>query len=93
MDAKERAKMESEQMEKEVEKWKVKKLIKNLQSARGNGTSMITLMLTPKDQIALMTKKLNEEYGTAQNIKSHVNKCASFHLHQFFCPIFPDFQC
>ena len=35
---------------------------------------MITLMLTPKDQIALMTKKLNEEHGTAQNIKSHVNK-------------------
>jgi len=66
--------MEAENMEKEVEKWKVKKLIKNLQSARGNGTSMITLMLTPKDQIALMTKKLNEEHGTAQNIKSHVNK-------------------
>lgn len=61
-------------MDKEVEKWKIKKLIKNLQSARGNGTSMITLMLTPKDQIALMTKKLNEEYGTATNIKSHVNK-------------------
>mmetsp|Transcript_24405 Transcript_24405/g.44118 ORF Transcript_24405/g.44118 Transcript_24405/m.44118 type:complete len:455 (-) Transcript_24405:1287-2651(-) len=74
MDAKEKAKMEAENMEKEVEKWKVKKLIKNLQSARGNGTSMITLMLTPKDQIALMTKKLNEEHGTAQNIKSHVNK-------------------
>ena len=48
--------------------------LRNLQSARGNGTSMITLMLTPKDQIALMTKKLNEEHGTAQNIKSHVNK-------------------
>lgn len=76
MDAKERAKMEAEQMEKEVEKWKVKKLIKSLQTARGNGTSMITLMLTPKDQIALMTKKLNEEYGTATNIKSHVNKFA-----------------
>lgn len=74
MDAKERAKIEGEAMEKEVEKWKIKKLIKNLQSARGNGTSMITLMLTPKDQIALMTKKLNEEYGTATNIKSHVNK-------------------
>lgn len=74
MDAKEKAKMEAEAMEKEVEKWKIKKLIKNLQSARGNGTSMITLMLTPKDQIALMTKKLNEEHGTAQNIKSHVNK-------------------
>jgi len=74
MDAKEKAKMEAEQMDKEVEKWKVKKLIRNLQSARGNGTSMITLMLTPNDQIALMTKKLNEEYGTASNIKSHVNK-------------------
>eukprot|EP01006_Ploeotia_vitrea_P030297 TRINITY_DN62754_c0_g1_i1.p2 TRINITY_DN62754_c0_g1~~TRINITY_DN62754_c0_g1_i1.p2 ORF type:complete len:459 (+),score=99.68 TRINITY_DN62754_c0_g1_i1:55-1431(+) len=65
---------EQEAMEKEIEKWKVKKLIQNLESARGNGTSMITLMLTPKDQISLMTKKLNEEHGTAQNIKSHVNK-------------------
>ena len=74
MDAKEKARIEGEAMEKEVEKWKIKQLIKNLQSARGNGTSMITLMLTPKDQIALMTKKLNEEHGTAQNIKSHVNK-------------------
>lgn len=66
--------MEAEAMEKEVEKWKMKKMIRSLQSARGNGTSMITLMLTPKDQIALMTKKLNDERGTADNIKSHVNK-------------------
>lgn len=65
---------EGDLMEKEVEKWKVKKLIRNLETAHGNGTSMITLMLTPKDQIALMTKKLNDEFGTAQSIKSQVNK-------------------
>eukprot|EP00906_Rhabdomonas_costata_P023035 RCo033166 len=69
-----KTKMEEEAMEREVEKWKMKKLIRQLESAHGNGTSMITVMLTPKDQISLMAKKLTEEYGTATNIKSHVNK-------------------
>ena len=31
--------------EKNVEIWKVKKLIKQLESARGNGTSMISLII------------------------------------------------
>merc|ERR1719369_2138071 len=35
-----------------VEIWKIKKLIKRLQDARGNGTSMISLIIPPKDQIA-----------------------------------------
>jgi len=57
-----------------VEVWKVKKLIKNLRNARGNGTSMISLIIPPNDQIAPWTKKLTEEIGTASNIKSRVNK-------------------
>lgn len=34
-----------------IEIWKVKKLIKGLEAARGNGTSMISLILPPKDQV------------------------------------------
>ncbi|KAJ9058109.1 translation termination factor eRF1, variant 2 [Entomophthora muscae] len=57
-----------------VEIWKVKKLIKNLEAARGNGTSMISLIIPPKDQISRVAKMLAEEYGTASNIKSRVNR-------------------
>ncbi|OKO89702.1 Eukaryotic peptide chain release factor subunit 1 [Penicillium subrubescens] len=60
--------------EKNIEIWKVKKLIKRLESARGNGTSMISLIIPPKDQISRAAKMLAEEYGTASNIKSRVNR-------------------
>ena len=33
--------------DKNVEIWKVKKLIKSLEAARGNGTSMISLIIPP----------------------------------------------
>lgn len=58
----------------EVERWKMKKLLKYLQNARGNGTSMISLILPPKDQISRANKLLVDEYGTASNIKSRVNR-------------------
>ncbi|KAK4306309.1 hypothetical protein Pmani_021860 [Petrolisthes manimaculis] len=38
-----------------------------------NGTSMITLIMPPKDQIARANKLLAEEYSAASNIKSRVN--------------------
>lgn len=60
--------------DKQVEMWKVKKLIKSLTAARGNGTSMISLVIPPKDQVSRISKMLSEEYGTASNIKSRVNK-------------------
>ncbi|KAA8910743.1 hypothetical protein TRICI_004055 [Trichomonascus ciferrii] len=60
--------------EKNIEIWKVKKLIKQLERARGNGTSMISLIVPPKGQISLLNKMLSEEYGTASNIKSRVNR-------------------
>ncbi|KAK4924243.1 translation termination factor eRF1 [Elasticomyces elasticus] len=64
-------KSESEQ---NIEIWKVKKLVKKLEAARGNGTSMISLVIPPKDQISRQQKMLAEEYGTASNIKSRVNR-------------------
>ena len=35
--------------EKNIEIWKVKKLIKGLEAARGNGTSMISLIIREYD--------------------------------------------
>lgn len=60
--------------DKNIEIWKVKKLIKALEAARGNGTSMISLIVPPGDQISRVNKMLAEEYGTASNIKSRVNR-------------------
>ncbi|KAI5648368.1 hypothetical protein M9H77_34373 [Catharanthus roseus] len=60
--------------DKNIEIWKVKKLIKALEAARGNGTSMISLIIPPGDQISRVNKMLAEEYGTASNIKSRVNR-------------------
>lgn len=60
--------------DRNVEIWKIKKLIKSLQAARGNGTSMISLIIPPKDQVSRIAKMLADEFGTASNIKSRVNR-------------------
>jgi peptide chain release factor subunit 1 len=57
-----------------IEQFKVRRLIKMLDSARGNGTSAITLILNAKQDINLTNKMLTEEYGTASCIKSRVNR-------------------
>jgi len=57
-----------------IELWKMKKLIKMLSNARGNGTSMITLSLPPGESIPKVNNMLTNEFGTATNIKSRVNK-------------------
>ena len=49
-------------------------LIKALEAARGNGTSMISLIMPPKDQVARVQKMLGDEFGTASNIKNRVNR-------------------
>jgi peptide chain release factor subunit 1 len=65
---------EAEENRKDIEMWKIKRLIKNLEAARGNGTSMISLVIPPKDQVSRVSKMLADEYGTASNIKSRVNR-------------------
>lgn len=60
--------------DRNVEIWRVRNLIKKLTSARGAGTSMISLVMPPKDQISRVSKMLADEYGTASNIKSRVNR-------------------
>jgi len=68
------SKKEQDDTDKQIEMFKVKKLIKNLEAARGNGTSMISLIIPPGDQISRVNKMLSDEYGTASNIKSRVNR-------------------
>ena len=48
--------------------------MKGLEEARGNGTSMISLVVPPKGQVSLIAKMLADEMGTASNIKSRVNR-------------------
>ena len=61
--------------DKNVEMWKVKKLIKSLQAARGNGTSMISLIIPPGDQVS--TSVLVKIHSMAQ---SYVIKSFSLDL-------------
>lgn len=65
---------EPSEEEKNIQIWKIKKLIQRLENARGNGTSMISLIIPPKDQIPRYGKMLADEYGTASNIKNRVNR-------------------
>jgi len=62
------------ELERNIQVYKIKRLIKSLSSAKGNGTSMISLILPPKDQVSRVQKMLADEYGTASNIKSRVNR-------------------
>ena len=57
-----------------IETWKMKKLIQKLKDCRGNGTSMISLIIPPNTQVCQINKLLTDEYGTATNIKSRVNR-------------------
>ncbi|KAF8162843.1 peptide chain release factor eRF1/aRF1 [Crassisporium funariophilum] len=66
--------MSQDMAEQNIQMWKVKKLIKSLDSARGAGTSMISLIIPPKDQVSRASAMLTQEYGTASNIKSRVNR-------------------
>mmetsp|Transcript_9829 Transcript_9829/g.18359 ORF Transcript_9829/g.18359 Transcript_9829/m.18359 type:complete len:438 (-) Transcript_9829:577-1890(-) len=66
--------MSTDEADKNIEMWKIKRLIKALEAARGNGTSMISLIMPPKDQVSRVQKMLGDEYGTASNIKSRVNR-------------------
>ena len=50
--------------DRNVEIRKIKKLIKSLEMARGNGTVMISLIIPPKDQIPKVSKMLADEFRT-----------------------------
>ena len=65
---------EKEQYERNLEMFKLKKLIQDLDKMRGLGTSMITLIINYKDQINQFSKMITEEIGKATNIKSRITR-------------------
>uniref|UniRef100_A0A914XAE6 Eukaryotic peptide chain release factor subunit 1 n=1 Tax=Plectus sambesii TaxID=2011161 RepID=A0A914XAE6_9BILA len=58
----------------QVDIWRIKKLINCIENASGNGTSLITLVIPAKEQIARTAKMLSDELGAASCIKSRVNR-------------------
>lgn len=58
----------------EIEKFKIKKLVKFLNNAKGSGTSVITIYIPPGDQISKIQYMLLTEYGLCSNIKSASNR-------------------
>ena len=65
---------EDEQYEKNLEMFKLKKLIQDLDQMHGLGTSMITLIINYNDQINQFSRMLTDEVGKASNIKSSVTR-------------------
>ncbi|KAJ3256063.1 Electron transfer flavoprotein alpha-subunit [Boothiomyces macroporosus] len=66
--------------ENNVELWKVKKLIKNLEAARGNGTSMISLILPVTNYGTILTdegkeKKVNIDIEPFKPINQSLYMC------------------
>lgn len=43
--------------------WKIKRIMKRLEEARGNGTSMVTLVIPPKEKVEEKLGFLNNEYA------------------------------
>jgi peptide chain release factor subunit 1 len=61
---------------KNIEKFKVKKLVKFLNTIKGSGTSVVTILIPPKEQISRVIAMLTNELGTCSCIKSASNKNA-----------------
>jgi peptide chain release factor subunit 1 len=57
-----------------IEVFKIKKLIKSLDAARGSGTSMISLIIPAGGSLPDTNTMLTIEKGTAVNVKSRVNR-------------------
>ena len=44
-----------------VEIWKIKRLIQKLDNCKGNGTSFVSLYIPPKENMNLVTGRLTQE--------------------------------
>ncbi len=55
--------------------WRVRRLLRGLDGARGSGTSLVTILIPPGgDRLAKTNRMLNDEVGAASCIKSRVNR-------------------
>lgn len=69
--------MESTNSEREklfLEQFKLRRLIKKLESAEGNGTSLISLVIPAGKRATDFSQMITEEIGKADNIKDRVNR-------------------
>ena len=57
-----------------LEQFKLRRLIKKLESINGDGTSLITLVIPAKKRVSDFSQMLTEEIGKADNIKDRVNR-------------------
>lgn len=60
--------------ENDILLYKVKTLIKKLDSYSGSGTSLVSIIISYKSKITEYSKLLTTEIGKAENIKSRVNR-------------------
>lgn len=58
----------------EIVRWKIKKTIQYLDAVKGNGTSMISLLIPPREQLHKINSMLTEEFASSSNIKSRINR-------------------
>lgn len=65
---------EEQENQRNIEMFRLKRLINRLDNMKGMGTSMITLIINYKDQISPYMRMLTEEVGKASNIKSRVTR-------------------
>jgi peptide chain release factor subunit 1 len=60
--------------DRHIELWKIKRMIKMLQTCKGNGTSFVSLCIPPKDQLTRINTMLTDELSGAANIRSKATK-------------------
>lgn len=58
--------------ELEIQKLKIKRILDQLQISKGDGTSLITLLIPSGGNINLIKQRITEEYSNATNIKSRL---------------------
>lgn len=56
----------------EIQKLKIKRILDQLQNSKGDGTSLITLLIPSGGNINLIKQKLTDEYSAATHIKSRL---------------------
>src|SRR5688500_17219210 len=59
-----------------IEMLKFKRIIEKIELYKGNGTSVVSLLISSGDQLSKAVNLIDEEYSTANNIKSRVNRLA-----------------
>jgi len=57
-----------------TDKIRYRRMLQTIKGYKGDGTSMITLLIPAKKELHQVNSTLTEEYGTAANIKSRVNR-------------------